>query len=56
MIYSYGFKGLSIHIARLNIVREGLEGGAYLRDKKTVQELKNRKGAHTQGHIYGTLW
>ena len=57
MTYSYGFKGLSVHIARFHSqIRTG--GGAYLWDKIPVKELWLKLGGgfiRERGHIHGTL-
>ena len=48
MTYSYGFKGLSIHIARFHC-QSRTGGGAYSRDKNTSAGslAENGRGAYT---------
>ena len=52
MTFSYGFKGLSIHIDF--VARVGLEGGAYSRDKNTSAGTlaENGSGAYMREGAY----
>ena len=55
MTYSYGFKGISIHIARFHS-QSKTGGGAYLRDENTCAGTlaETGRGGVFAGH-YGTI-
>ena len=58
MTYSYGFTGLSIHIAGFHSQDRTGWGGAYSRDEILVQEVWLKLGGgliHERGRIRGTL-